>query len=174
MEESFLESNCRTTRALGILVVLAGCLFALPFLLTVVTGQTGELWIFQPTAVYLMRVVTLFLYTSFSVYLIRSGLRMVNPTAISALKFGWGKILVAFWLILSEASWYCHVVPKGTFPLLEPSNGMEEAAMTFTAVAMCLVAVYLLFRGIQEGIHARESLTKNLQKPDVSRGDLNG
>jgi len=38
---------------------------------------------------------------------------MLNPGAIRAFKFGWGKILIGSWLILSEVSWYCHLVPKG-------------------------------------------------------------
>ena len=138
-------------RGFGIVVVLTGCVFASPLLLALLRGHLANGWRFQPIAVSLLRIATLVLLASFSTYLICSGLRMLNPLLVPTFRFGWGKILVGSWMLLSQVSSHYHLAPEGPLPIFKPSNASQSVGMTVAGIVMCLVAVYLIFRGIREG-----------------------
>lgn len=148
----------RAKQVFGSVVVLVGCAFAFPLILAVVPGHIDNLWKIDNMTVYLVRIAALVLFTSLSVYLICTGLRMVNPRVIKPFRFGWGKILFGSWILFSQVSSHYDLTPEGPLPIFKPSNPNEAVSMKVTAMAMCLVSVYLIFRGVRAGFYPRNSL----------------
>jgi hypothetical protein len=148
----------RAKQVFGSVVILVGCAFAFPLALMMVSGHIENLWKIDNMTVYLVRIGALVLFTSLSVYLICTGLRMVNPRVMEPFRFGWGKILFGSWVLFSQVSAHYHLIPEGPLPILKPSNAAEGVSMKVTGMAMCLLAVYLIFRGIRAGFSPRESL----------------
>jgi hypothetical protein len=144
-----MDVKRRTKQVFGGLVILVGCAFASPLLLTLVSGRNYNLRTNDGMPVYLVRLGALILFTSLSAYLICTGLRMVSPKVLRPFRFGWGKILLGSWMLFSEASSHYHLAPEGPLPILKPSNATEAVSMKVTGIAMCLVSVYLIFRGIR-------------------------
>ena len=50
-----------------------------------------------------------------------------------------------------------HLIPEGPFPILKPSNAGEAVGMEMAAMAISLLALYLIYRGIRAGSYQRKS-----------------
>jgi len=105
----------------------------------------------------------LFLITAFSVYLVCTGLRMLNPALVRSFNFGWGKIIFGSLMLLSSVGSHYEGERAGPLPILKPSNETQALTMKATGIVLDFFFAYLIFRGIREGLSRRE----NIKSPET-------
>jgi hypothetical protein len=149
-----MDMKHRAKQACGIFLVLLGCAQAVR-----VFRNIDNLWKIDKLTIYSWRIGSLVLLASFSAYFICTGLRMVNPMLIKPFRFGWGKILFGSTMLFTQVASHYHLVPEeGPFSNLKPSNAGEAVGWEVAAMAMSVLALYLIYRGIRAGFYQRKSL----------------
>jgi hypothetical protein len=148
---------------LGAVLVLAG--IAVVFLVArrLVLDVIVKIWQFG-VLITLWRLGLFVLVGSVAVYLIRSGLRMINPRVFGPFRFGWGKILFGVVILYMQLGFDYHFIPRGRRPIPNPST-MNQAV---SVLIWDLIGVYLIFRGIWRGFYQRERQPNipGLQSPE--------
>jgi hypothetical protein len=161
----------RPTQIFGGISLLLGCILFIALLRKLVVTHLAVLW---PTNVLAFNVYNLggfVLLACFAAYCVGAGLRLMNPELIKRPRFGWKKILFGLWMLYANAGTYFHLVPEGPIPLFKPSNAPEAASMKMTTALLCLVFVYLIFRGVREGfIRPKSGQDFRAQQSLESRG----
>jgi uncharacterized membrane protein HdeD (DUF308 family) len=95
----------------------------------------------------------LFVLNAFlAVYLFYSGLRKVDPRMVSHSRFGWGRMIVSGLILYVQLGFDYHLVPEGPLPIHTPSNPTQAASV----LAVDLIGVYLIFRGVWKGFSKHE------------------
>jgi hypothetical protein len=153
-----MDAKYRTKQILGGLAFLVGCAFLSPLLLMLISGHINNIWKIDNAANYFMRIAAVVLFASFAAYFLCTGLRMVSPRLLKPFRFGWGKILLGVWILFSEISSHFHLVPEGPLPLLKPSNETQALSMKATGIAICVLSVFLIFRGVRAGFRSHKSV----------------
>jgi hypothetical protein len=93
---------------------------------------------------------------------------MLNPQLIKKPRFGWGRIVIGSFMLYVQVGSDLHLVPDGPVPTLKPSNPAQAAAMRMTGIALCLVFIYVVYRGIRAGFR------KPQPQPGVNEPEANG
>jgi len=152
-----MEAKHRGKQVLGGVLVFVGCGVSLLVLRLLAFGHIVNVWMFGGLGPTLWNVGRLVLLAALSVYLVCSGLRMINPKLAKPFRFGWGKILFGSLMILSGVGSHYHLVPDGPIPYFKPSNSTEAVSMKVTNIALSIIFACLIFRGIREGFVQRDS-----------------
>lgn len=152
-----MDTKRRAKQVFGGVMVLVGCVSLLRILGALIFGHIANSWASVGLALNLWNIGTLVLLTSLGVYFVCAGLRWINPQLIKPPRFGWGKIIFGSLMLFSQVGSHYHLVPEGPLPILKPSNPTEAVSMQVTGIAISLVCVYLIFRGIRAGFARRES-----------------
>jgi hypothetical protein len=160
----------RGKQVVGGLLVLIGCVVSLSFLRGLAIGHIDNLWKWG-LAFSLWNIGRLVIQAALAVYLICSGLRMMNPKLIKPFRFGWGKIVIGSSVLFSQVGSHYHLIAEGPLPRFKPSNPTQAASMEVTGIVMSLVFAYLIFRGIRQGFSRPESQPDSLsaQSPESGR-----
>jgi hypothetical protein len=80
-----MDAKHRAKQVFVGVVVMVGCAFASPLLLTLGSGHVDSLWKIDDMRLYVVRIGALSLFTSLSAYLICTGLRMVKVSRLLGL-----------------------------------------------------------------------------------------
>jgi len=97
------------------------------------------------------------LATCLSAYLIRAGLRMINPEKVKQSRFGLGRIVFGSWILFSQLASHYGVAPSGPWPLMRPENDVQAIGMRDAQVVITVVSILLLASGIKVGLRGQNS-----------------
>jgi hypothetical protein len=147
----------RAKQILGAAVVAAGVALALLVSRRLDFGEITYMLQVSGVVQTLWRLGVFALVGSFAVYMICSGLRMVNPTLIRTFRFGWGKIIFGVLILYMQLGIDNHFVLNGQTDIHRPSTLSEAVSV----LVFDLIGVYLIFRGIRQGF------TRPQPQPDI-------
>lgn len=159
-----MEANVLRKQVFGSITLLVGCASSFPLLRLLLSGDIFHIWRIDLLARNFWNLSFLLLLTAFSVYLVCTGLRMLNPALVRSFRFGWGKIIFGSLMLLSSLRSHYEGEPAGPLPILKPSNEHQALTMKATGIVLDLFFSYLIFRGIRQGF----SRLENIKSPETT------
>src|SRR5262252_10696725 len=148
-----MDIRHRAKQVSGGFLFLVGCGLLVLLLKSLIFGHFhfGNIWGFE----------TFVFFVFISLYLVCSGLRMVSPGVIRPFRFGWGQVILGYWILSGALKSNYGPPAHGPLPVFEPSNPTQAGAMKSAYVVISVIGLCLIYLGIRAGFARRES------QPDI-------